>query len=73
MIDPTTEICVCNSISAEELAQSIKEQGITSVEELYASEICPVGDKCEACRDEGFNNDGINVPLVFALTQRGQL
>ena len=73
MIDPNTEICICNSLTAKEIAECIKQNNITSLEQLYENEICPMADKCESCRDEGFNNDGINIPLVFSLTQRGQL
>lgn len=73
MIDKDTEICSCNSLSAEEIATCIKQNDIQTLEELLENDICPVGDKCEACRDEGANNDGINLPLVLALVKRGQL
>ena len=73
MLDPQTEVCVCNSVTAQEIVQCIKEHGLKTLEELLAQDFCPIGDKCEACKDEGFHNDGINLPLVFSLVQKGQL
>ena len=73
MIDKETEVCVCNSLSAKEIADFIKTHGIESLDALLAQDEMPVGDKCEACRDEGFNNDGINLPLVLSLVKKGML
>ena len=64
------EICSCNSLSVGEIAQCIKSNHITTLDELLENQECPVGDKCESCRDEGINNDGINLPLVLALVKR---
>ena len=73
MIDKDTEICVCNSLSAGDIAKCIKKNNFKTLEELFENNDCPLGDKCESCRDEGINNDGINVPLVFSLVQQGKL
>lgn len=73
MIDKNVEICACNSLSAEEIATCIKENNFETMQELLENSVCPMGDKCEACQDEGINNDGINIPLVLALVKRGQL
>ena len=63
MLDLDTEIYVCNSMSIKDIAECIKENNINSLEELLENDICPVGDKCEACIDEGYNNDGL--PMVL--------
>ncbi len=73
MIDPDTEVCVCNSLTAKEIAECIKKHNYQTLEELLAQDECPMGDKCEACRDEGYYNDGINIPLVLSLVKQGKL
>jgi bacterioferritin-associated ferredoxin len=73
MIDKDTIVCACNSLTAGDIAECIKENNFTTMEELLDNDICPMGDKCESCRDEGINNDGINLPLVLALVKRSQL
>ena len=71
MIDLDTEICVCNSLNIKDIAKCIKKNDITSLQELLDSKECNVGDKCELCRDEGYNNDGFNLPMVLSLVKRG--
>jgi len=70
MIDVDTEICVCNGLSVKEIAECIKENNLHSLEALLANDICPVGDKCESCIDEGFNNDGFNLPMVLSMVKK---
>ena len=70
MIDLDTEICVCNGLSVQEIAECIKENNLNTLESLLANQVCPVGDKCESCIDEGFNNDGLNLPLVLAMVKK---
>lgn len=70
MINIDTQVCACNSLSAGDIATCIKENGFTTMDELLENQICPMGDKCESCRDEGVNNDGINIPLVLSLVKR---
>ena len=73
MIDLDTEICVCNSLSVKDIAQCIKENDLTTLEEMLANTTCPMGDKCEACHDEGYNNDGLNLPMVLAMVKNKQI
>jgi len=73
MLDLDTEICVCNSLSIKDIANCIKENNINSLEELLNSDSCPVGDKCESCVDEGYNNDGLNLPLVLSMVKQRQI
>lgn len=70
MIDLDTEICVCNSLTARDILAFIKEHQFSTLNELIENDISPMGDKCESCLDEGFNNDGINIPLVFKMSQK---
>ena len=68
-VDLETEICVCNSLTLREIAQCIKENNFTTLQELLDNDICPMGDKCEACHDEGYYNDGLNLPMVLSMVK----
>ena len=72
-LDPDTEVCFCNSKTAKDIAECIKKHNIQTAEELFEITECELADKCESCRDEGYNNDGINIPLVFALVKQKKL
>ncbi len=69
MVDIDTEICVCNSVTTEEMAKCIKENNLKTLKEVIENDICPIGDKCEACHDEGFHNDGLNIPMVLSMVK----
>ena len=73
MIDKDTEVCICNSLTAEDIARCIKENDLKTLKEILENDISPIGDKCESCKDEGYNNDGINIPLVLSLVKQGKL
>jgi len=73
MIDLDTEICVCNSLSVKEIAECIKENKLETLEDILENDICPMGDKCESCVDEGYHNDGQNIPMVLAMVKRGEI
>ena len=73
MISSETEVCICNSKSAGDIATLIKENDLKTLKDVLENGVMSVGDKCESCLDEGFNNDGINIPLVLALVNRGEL
>ncbi|QOY55654.1 hypothetical protein HUE87_05365 [Candidatus Sulfurimonas marisnigri] len=71
MIDLDTEVCVCNSLSIKDIATCMKTNNLNTLEELLANSDCPMGDVCEACIDEGYNNDGINIPMVISMVKKG--
>jgi len=71
MPDLDTEICVCNSLTIKEIASCIKSKSINSLDELLEHSDCPMGDKCESCIDAGYNNDGLNIPMVFSMVRQG--
>ena len=73
MIDLDTEICICNSLTVKDIADCIKKNNFNTLEELLANDICPMGDKCESCHDEGFNNDGLNIPMVLAMVKNKKI
>ena len=72
-IDLDTEICVCNSLTVKDIAECIKKNDLTTLQEVLENEEMPIGDKCEACHDEGYHNDGLNIPLVLAMVKSGRL
>ncbi|QOY51044.1 (2Fe-2S)-binding protein [Candidatus Sulfurimonas baltica] len=71
MIDLDIEVCVCNSLSIKDIATCIKKNNFTTLEELLANSDCPMGDVCEACTNEGYYNDGINIPMVISMVDKG--
>ncbi len=73
MIDLKTEVCICNSVTFEKIIDEILDQQITTLQELCQNSSCPVGDKCESCKDEGYNNDGLNLPLALSLANKKRL
>ena len=73
MLDLDTEICVCNSLTVKDIAECAKENNLTTLEELLENDICPMGDKCEACHDDGFHNDGLSLLLVLSLIKNEKL
>lgn len=73
MLTLDTEICICNGVTIGKIAECIKKNDFTTLEELVENEDCPMGDKCESCRDEGFNNDGLNIPMVLAMVKNNKL
>lgn len=64
-------ICICNSKSIKDLADLLKEEKIETMEELI--EKCGVGDKCENCIEEGYENDGYSLAMVLSLVKQGRL
>lgn len=69
-MDIQTEICVCNNLTIEDIAKCIKENNLSTLEEILKNEECSIGNKCEACIDEGFNNDGLNIPMVLSMVKK---
>ncbi|MDF1881127.1 hypothetical protein JHD50_07390 [Sulfurimonas sp. MAG313] len=66
-------LCSCNHICVGEAVEFLKTHNIKSVEEWMQSDIQPVGDKCEACHEEGTENDGLTLAAVLSQVQQGRL
>ena len=73
MIDLETEICVCNSLTAKDIIECIKENNLKTLEDMLENTSCPMGDKCESCIDEGFYNDGVNLPMILAMVKNKEI
>jgi bacterioferritin-associated ferredoxin len=71
MIDTERMICICNGMSMKEIAELIKTEQITTMEELI--EKAGVGDKCESCIEDGYENDGYSLAMVLSLVKQGRL
>ncbi len=73
MFDTDRELCVCNSVTLREIVECIKRNDIRTLEALLEQQECPVGDKCENCIEEGFENDGFSLAMALALVKQGRL
>lgn len=73
MVTLDTEICVCNGLSVGEIAECIRKNNFNSLDEILENNDCPMGDKCESCVDEGFNNDGLNIPMVLSMVKNNRV
>ncbi|MEA3372674.1 MAG: (2Fe-2S)-binding protein [Campylobacterota bacterium] len=73
MIDKDRMICVCNSLDMREIAECIKENNFQSVAEMIENSECPMGDKCESCIEEGYENDGYSLAMVLSLVKQGRI
>ncbi len=73
MIDKDRMICVCNSLDISEISQYIKDNNVETLQELLDNQDEPMGDKCELCIEEGFENDGFSLAMVLSLTKQGRL
>lgn len=73
MIDTDRMICICNSMDMKEIAECIKAHDWKSVTEMVENTECPLGDKCESCVEEGYENDGYSLAMVLSLVKQGRL
>ena len=73
MVDLDTEICVCNSVTVQEMAECIKENDLKTLKDVIENDICPIGYNCDAFHNFGFHNDGINIPLVLSMVKNNSI
>ncbi len=73
MIDTNRTLCYCNDLTIEEIVTCIKENNFTTLEELLEQDLCPMGDKCELCREEGYENDGYSLLMLLSLVKQKRL
>jgi bacterioferritin-associated ferredoxin len=66
-------ICFCNNATVGDIIDVVKENGITHFDQLVEIESAPLGDKCESCHENGYENDGYSLACVLGLIQTGQL
>ena len=66
-------LCYCNDLTIEVIVTCIKEHRITTLDELLEQNVCPMGDKCELCREAGYENDGYSLLMLLALVKQKRL
>ena len=66
-------LCSCNNVTVGEAVEFLKTNDIKSVEEWMESDILPVGDKCEACFEDGTENDGLTLAVILSQVKQGRL
>jgi len=73
MIDTDRMICICNSMDMKAIAACIREHGWQHVGDMVGNKDCPLGDKCESCIEDGYENDGFSLAMVLSLVKQGRL
>jgi len=66
-------LCSCNHVTVGEAVEFLKENDIKSVQEWMDSDILSVGDKCEACHEDGTDNDGLTLAVILSQVKQGKL
>ena len=66
-------LCSCNHITVGEAVEFIKENDIKTVEQWIDMDGSHVGDKCEACIEDGTENDGVTLAAVLSQVKQGRL
>ena len=66
-------LCSCNNINIGDAIDFIKENDIKTVEQWMESDIQQVGDKCEACHENGTENDGVTLAVILSQVKQGKL
>lgn len=66
-------LCSCNHITVGDAVEFLKEHDIKTVEEWMESNIQHVGDKCEACHEDGTENDGLTLAVILSQVKQGRL
>jgi len=66
-------LCSCNHITIAEAVKFVKDNDIKTVEQWMEDENGHVGDKCEACIEEGTENDGVTLATVLSQVKQGKL
>ncbi len=73
LFDAEKVLCSCNHITIGEAVEFLKANDIKTVEEWMASDIQHVGNKCEACIEDGTENDGVTLAVVLSQVKQGKL
>jgi len=66
-------LCSCNHITIGEAVKFVKENNITTVEQWMDSDEQHVGNKCEACIEDGTDNDGVVLATILSQVKKGKL
>ena len=66
-------LCSCNHLTIGEAVEFVKENEIKSVEQWMETKGAHVGDKCEACIEDGTENDGVTLASILSQIKQGRL
>lgn len=73
MFDLDRKICYCNDANIEDIVECIKDENIETIEALLQQQSCPIGDKCELCHEDGYENDGYSIAMIMSLVKQKRL
>lgn len=73
LFDKDKILCSCNHITIGEAVDFVKANNIKTVEEWMNSDDQHVGNKCEACIEDGTENDGVTLGVILSQIQQGKL
>jgi len=73
MFDMQKLICYCNDLSMQDVSDIVKEHNITSLDQILECIECSVGDKCEACHGNGYENDGYSLAMIISLVKQKRI
>jgi len=73
MLDQNKLICYCNDLTIKDIVTIIKDKDIQNFDDLVEQTDHPIGDKCEACHENGYENDGFSLAMVLSLVKQKRL
>lgn len=73
MFDMQKLICYCNDLTMQDVSNIVKEKNISSLDQIIECTQCSVGDKCEACHEDGYENDGYSLAMVISLVKQKRI
>jgi len=73
MFDMKKLICHCNDLNMQDIADIVKKHKIESLEEILECSECAVGDKCETCHYDGYENDGYSLAMIISLVKQKRI
>ncbi len=73
MIDLQRTMCHCNDVTAGEIVEFIKANGIKDLDTLVEQDDFAVGNACQTCREEGFDDDGFSLQMLIEAVNNGKL
>ncbi len=73
MIDLSRIVCNCNDVSAQEVVNLIKANNIKDLDALVEQDELPVGNVCESCQVDGFDDDGFSLTMLLEEIKKGTL
>ncbi len=73
MFDQKKLICYCNDLNIEDIVRIIKAEKIDNLDDLIEQTEYPMGDKCEVCHEDGYENDGFSLAMILSLVKQKRL